>query len=146
MKQSDYESVKIILKRAIDATILRDEFYSEWKKISEENEILKVIFEEVEEAVLHCPGFFFKKGVDYQTWTKDLQYGRLVCHDLLLPFAQKYKNVNWLSLRKDLLKEIEKDWKSIISASKSGEDYIAAEITQRLNKLISHRSDLAQPR
>jgi hypothetical protein len=78
-----------------------------WPNVPNTEEPYNTLYSDLSDAVEHTPGFFFKKGIDLETWRRQWEYHVILCDYLLLPYLSRGAP-NWLSLRKTILNSAKK--------------------------------------
>ncbi len=85
--------IRNILIQALNGNLYLPVFYDVWPNEVNNNPWFETIYEDLEEAIQHTPGFFIKKGVDYNTWCKSYEYHVLIIDYLLLKYSDKEEKI-----------------------------------------------------
>jgi hypothetical protein len=95
-------NIKRILTYAMNGNLNLTQFYELWPEEVNNNPWFKCLYDDLEDAITHMPGKFFKKGIDYDAWLGTYDYYRLLTDYLLLNYPEK-KEEKLLACRKHLL-------------------------------------------
>ena len=124
IQKHDDEYILSIIKAVLDGNIELEELYKH-KYICNLGEKYSYIYESLENAVQHTPGYLFKKGIDRKSWEKQYEYAVVLMDYNLFP---KIHDESWFRLRTKILIEYSKnktqDYMSITQAVLNEEENI----------------------
>ena len=86
MREKLYKTVREICNQALEGKLSIEEFFKIWPQ-EDSDVFLKVVFEDVEDAVEHLPSSFITKKVDWNGWKKTDTYKNLLIDNELLKFS-----------------------------------------------------------
>lgn len=96
-------SITDICKKAIDGHLKLYDFYSQWPKEANHIHLFKQIFEDVDDGIQHTPGYWFKRGINYNAWRASTMYLTLYLDLSLLSLDKNYEDL--MRCREHVLKE-----------------------------------------
>ena len=80
-----FKAIQEICNQALDGKLSIEEFFKIWPQ-ENLDAFLKVVFEDVEDAVEHLPSSFITKKIDWHAWKKTDTYKNLLIDNELLTF------------------------------------------------------------
>lgn len=90
MKNTEIEDIiKDICAKVLKGDLSIDEFHVLWPRQANNNYFYQVVFQDLEEGVEHCPGFFHKKGINIQEWEISNLYRTILIDTILLDYKNK---------------------------------------------------------
>lgn len=98
---SQIELIEKLLESAIAGELHFDEFQKQFSTLGPENETLAILYDDLENAVCHTPGFWLKDGIDMETWQQQIEYATIVCDLYLLDKLDLLKN--WQKTKSKIL-------------------------------------------
>lgn len=81
--------IKSTCTKVLKGELLIDELHNLWPKEANNNSFYQIIFQDLEAGVEHCPGFFYKKGVNVQQWEMSDLYRTILIDAILLDYKNK---------------------------------------------------------
>lgn len=79
-----FETVTALVERALAGAIKIDELHHSWPMGADEDPFLARVFEDLEDAVEHFPGYWLSGKPDVLAWKKSREYFLLYLDSLLL--------------------------------------------------------------
>jgi len=72
MKRADEmkKAIKDLCERAQVGKLTLDELYDAWPPCADQDSFFSSVFEDIEDAVEHMPGYFFKSGPNLEEWSR----------------------------------------------------------------------------
>lgn len=108
MKTQSYISkINELLRLALEAKLLLDDLKKEWPMIEDNSKVIKILYEDLEEAVIHVPSFMLTKKIDYKMWYSQYERKVLACDFHLMPYIGNSEL--WMELREKLINGSD-DW------------------------------------
>ena len=102
--------VSEICSRALEGTLTLDEFCALWPQFLFTTPFYYQIYDDLEYGIEHTPGFFFKRGIDYEAWIDSDAYLRIFLDSVLLNYNKDVDTLqqcrNFVLQDKNLTKEI----------------------------------------
>lgn len=84
LNDTQLETIEILLRLAINGTLSIEQLNIQFPQPDGESEDLRILFEDIENAVQHTPGSWLTKGVNSDVWRTQIEYATIVCDCLLL--------------------------------------------------------------
>lgn len=106
MKENRQELLILIqgvCEKAKEGTLKLDIFYDQWPKEANSNPLFKQIYEDIEDAIEHTPGFLFRKGIDLKSWYASDMYLTLYLDSILLKYDKSWEEL--MQCRETVLKQ-----------------------------------------
>jgi hypothetical protein len=72
---------------ALEGSISGDAFYRELQEPHDESQLYRIVYEDLEEGVLHFPGKFWSKKPDWPAWKQSEMFRRIAVDEAVLQFA-----------------------------------------------------------
>jgi hypothetical protein len=96
MTAEDNITIENLIAEAIAGSLQPEDFYKRWPKTIA-GAAYKQIYLDIENAIEHTPGYFFKSGIDLATWKEQQERTHLVI-DLALMKKCDPSNPEWMRL------------------------------------------------
>lgn len=110
MKEKLYKTIQEICTQVLQGGVSLEKFLKVWPH-ENQDAFLKIVYEDVEDAVEHLPASFITGKVDWKTWVKTDTYKSVYIDNVLLAFwksdAQRLIECRAITIRKMFTSEIQ---------------------------------------
>jgi hypothetical protein len=110
MKEKSYKIAQKICRQALKGKLSLEEFFKIWPQ-ENQDAFLKIVYEDVEDAVEHLPSSFITKKIDWNAWKKMDTYKNLLIDNELLALwvsdPQKLLECHDIASKKQFTSEVE---------------------------------------